>query len=188
MTVLVSSTLIPTVAVEEIEVDDANRLLVEWQHNLGPCNRPFGQQAFALHIDGHPISVALSASMVSKHVSDIEGNIVATRGETVELARLASAEPWATRVMIRLWREVHAHAWPYWPVWKAISYHQNNRHTGDVYRFDGWEKIRCDSGSSGGGAWSRKRYASDEAHGKKTLWLWRYDTDRPRKTNYAEEE
>jgi hypothetical protein len=30
-------------------------------------------------------------------------------------------------------------------------------------------------GSNGGGAWSRKRYAGDAVHGKKTLWGYVYD-------------
>lgn len=174
--IAVSSSLIPAVAVEPIDIAAANYLLSEWGHYLGPCNRPFGQQAFALHTDGNPISVAVSASMVSKHASDDDGNVVATRGETVELARLCSSERWATRVMVRLWREVLAQTWPHWPVSKAIAYHQNDRHTGDVYRFDGWEKVNSNCGSSGGGAWSRKRYAADAAYGKKSLWLWRYDS------------
>lgn len=170
----VSSALIPSVASEPIPVADANLLLVEWGHYLGPCKRPFGQEAFALHIDGQPISVAVSASMVSRHVRNLDGDVVATRDAAVELARLCSRERWASRVMLRLWREVHAPSWRFWPVESAIAYSQNNRHQGDLYRFDGWQRVRDDAGSSGGGAWSRKRYATEAVYGKKTLWLWRY--------------
>jgi len=81
---------------------------------------------------------------------------------------------WATRVILRLWLEVGAQAWPYWPVQAAVAYSQNARHLGNIYRFDGWERVTDKAGSNGGGAWSRKRYAGDAAHGRKTLWLWRY--------------
>jgi hypothetical protein len=97
--------------------------------------------------------------------------------EVVELGRLCSAPDarWSTRPMLRLWREVAAPRWPYWPVQAAVAYSQNGRHQGDIYRWDGWTRISDNCGSSGGGAWSRKRYATDAVHGKKSLWLWRYE-------------
>lgn len=168
----VSSSLLPPVGLEFISIEQANELLVAWGHYLGPCNRPFGMQAFALHLHGQPVSISISASAVSGHIP--VGDREYQRGEIVELARLCSCEPWATRVMLRLWREVGAKLWPYWPVTAAIAYSQNSRHEGDIYRFDGWERVRDNCGSSGGGAWSRKRYSTDAARGKKTLWLWRY--------------
>ena len=73
-----------------------------------------------------------------------------------------------------LWREIGGPRWPYWSVKAAIAYSQNVRHPGNIYRFDGWEKITDRAGSGGGGAWSRKRYAGNAALGPKTLWLWRY--------------
>jgi hypothetical protein len=39
---------------------------------------------------------------------------------------------------------------------------------------NGWEKIREDCGSSGGGAWTKPRAIGDAALGGKTLWVWRY--------------
>ena len=93
----------------------------------------------------------------------------------VELARLGASVPWASRVILRLWRETCAPRWKCWPVRAAVSYSHNAMHTGNLYRFDGWRPVRDDCGSSGGGSWSRPRYATDVVHGKKTLWLWRYD-------------
>ncbi len=170
MTQLTQPSFLPVVSFQEIAVPEANRLLVEWGHRLGPVHRPFGMQAFGLVVDAKLVSVAVSASTVSTTVAGYR------REQVVELARQC-AEPssaWANRVTIRLWREVGAHLWPYWTALAAISYSKNAHHRGDLYRFDGWQKVSEDCGSSGGGAWSRKRYATDEVHGKKTLWLWRY--------------
>lgn len=88
--------------------------------------------------------------------------------------RQAACEPWANRVMIRLWRETLAQLWPCWPVKAAVSYSHNGMHTGDLYRFDGWARWKTDAGSSGGGTWGRVRSNTDAVYGKKTLWGWRY--------------
>lgn len=161
---------VPMAGVSPVDVGTANRLLAEWGHRLGPVNRPFAMQGFLLELHGEPISVAVSASAVSATVAGYR------RTEVVELARLCSRPDhrWATRVMLRLWREVCAPAWPCWKPEAAISYSHNAMHAGGIYRFDGWERHTDKAGSSGGGAWSRKRYAGDAAHGKKTLWVWRY--------------
>ena len=183
----------PVAGLTPVSLAWANTLLVRWGHYLGPVNRPFGSQAWALDICGEPVSVAVSCSTVSEHIAwtevttqgegdDLEVVVSKRelpRSELVELARLCSdpAQRWATRPMLRLWREVAAPRWPYWPVTAAVAYSQNARHQGDIYRFDGWAKVSDDCGSSGGGTWSRKRYATDAAHGRKTLWLWRFCGD-----------
>lgn len=159
---------VPISGLYPVSVDDANRFLELVGHRLGPCNRPFGQEAFGLEVDGDLVAVAISASIVNGPVAGYD------RGEVVELARLAASVPWANRIMLRLWRELCAPRWRYWPVRAAISYSHNGMHRGDLYRFDGWEKVRDDAGSSGGGSWSRKRYATEAVHGKKSLWVWRY--------------
>lgn len=160
---------VPIVGVYPMDVAGANRLLVEWGHELGPVERPFHQEAFSLDVGNRPVAVAVSASIVSATAGGFG------RFESVELARQAACERWANRVMIRLWRETLAELWPCWPVKAAISYSKNSMHSGDLYRFDGWEKVRDDAGSSGGGTYSRKRSNTDAVFGKKTLWLWRYE-------------
>lgn len=160
----------PIAAIEPIDVNEANALLVAWAHKLGPCERPFGQEAFAFLIDGKYRGVAVSASTVSSTVAGFR------RQEVVELARLA-AEPgnrWLNRVTLRIWREVLGPRWAYWPVKAAVSYSKNAMHRGDIYRTDGWEKVSEDCGSSGGGTYSTKRATGDALAGSKTLWLWRY--------------
>ena len=161
---------IPIAGLYPCAISEANALLQLWGHRLGPCHRPFGQQAFCLNLQGQTISLTVSASIVSKSVAGYG------RKEVVECARLCSAPgyQWATRIMLRLWREVSAPLWPYWPVRAGISYSQNAHHRGDLYRFDGWEKLSEECGSMGGGAWTRPRYATQAVAGKKTLWLWRY--------------
>ena len=159
---------IPAVGVYPVTVAQANELLMHWGHKLGACERPFYSEAFALLVHQRPVAVAISASVVGQPVAGFR------RYEVVELARQAACEPWANRVMIRLWREVCAPAWKCWPVKAAVSYSHNGMHSGDLYRFDGWEKVREDCGSSGGGTWSSPRAKGDPMHGRKTLWIWRY--------------
>jgi hypothetical protein len=180
--------LLPAVGVEEIMNSEADRLLTAWGHYLGPCDRPFGKQSFALHIDGRPISLATSASTVSSTVRFSE-KLVMPRTDLVELARLCTApgEQWATRVMLRLWREVHAQQWPHWPVRAAVAYSQNDRHEGRIYRFDGWTKVRELPASGGGGQWSGKRAAGHVAHGAKTLWSWLYDSPSTQPNDWADQ-
>jgi antitoxin VapB len=169
---------------------DANDLLVAFGHNLGPVNRPFRSEPWVFLVDGQPMAVAVGASIISSTVASHLGHHVQTepcttecrtyaRGEVVELARLASSTSWANRLMLRWWKEVAAPRWTCWPVKAAISYSQNTRHGGDLYRFDGWVKGRSDCGSSGGGTWSRGRSTSDAAAGTKTIWVWRYPDHSP---------
>jgi hypothetical protein len=150
----------------------ANALLDHWDHCLGPCNRPFGAEAWVLEVAGTPVSVAVSASIVSPTVADLR------RDQVVELARLCSApdHAWATRPMLRLWRQIAAPAWNYWPVTAAVAYSQNGRHDGATYRFDGWTRIRDNAGKSPGATstWTKQRADDHPAKGAKSLWMWRY--------------
>lgn len=139
--------LIPRVALIDLDLSAANELLEAWGHRLGPVNRPFRSEAWGLELhDRGIVSVAVSASTVSSTVDDGRYR----REEVVELARLAASEPWANRVMLRLWREVCAPAWPCWKVKAAVSYSHNALHRGDLYRFDGWRPSRRRPGSGVG--------------------------------------
>jgi hypothetical protein len=160
--------------VGEIGRAEANRLLEDWAHPLGPCKRPFGQQAYAFDIDGAPVAVAVSASIVSKQITDKEGRVY-LRGEVVELARIARHPDHRgiLRPMLRLWRDYLAPSWPYRSVAAAISYAMPGT-LGDIYRFDGWERIRKCEVSRGGGTWTKNPQVSGIGDGVKTLWLWRY--------------
>lgn len=160
----------PLAGLVPVSMAEANALLREWGHYLGPVERPFRSEGWALDVDGSPVAIAVSASIVSSTVAGLRCQ------EVVELARLCSRERWATRIMLRLWREVCAPRYACWTPAAAIAYSQSSRHEGDLYRFDGWKVVKDDAGSSGGGAWSRKRFATDAVHGrKKRCWIWRYD-------------
>jgi antitoxin VapB len=163
----------PMAGLYPLPVDEANRLIVDrWQHKLGAVNRPFRQEAYALELRGATVAVATSGSIVNGPVAGYE------RNEVVELTRLAG-ERWATRIMLRLWREVCAPAWDCWPVLAAVSYSVNALHTGDLYRFDGWEKVREDAGATRPtAAWGKPGVSRGAADGYKTLWVWRYDSHR----------
>lgn len=159
---------VPIVGLVPIDMDEANALVVEYGHNLGPCDRPFRSEGWALDVMGDPVAVAITASIVSSTAAGYKCSSV------VELARLASRERWANRVMLRLWREVAAPRYLPWTPVAAIAYSQNDRHEGRLYRFDGWEKFTSTGGSSGGGTWTKPRAADDEVSGSKTGWVWRY--------------
>ncbi len=162
---------IPVCGVFPISNADANRLLVAWQHKLGTCDRPFRMESFALEVAGRPVAVAISASIVHGPVDGLQVN------EVVELARLAACEPWANRVMLRVWREVCAPKYECWRPKAAVSYSHNKLHTGDLYRFDGWRKVKTNCGTTGkAGNWGRRGegYQNEALHGLKTLWMWDY--------------
>lgn len=157
-----------------VEMAEANAWLADWGHYLGECHRPFHQEGWVLSVVGDPVSVAVSASSVSSHVTCAHG-FRYERRDMVELARLASGQEWATRPMLRLWREVAAKAWRDWTCRVVIAYSQNNRHEGDLYRWDGWELCSTTAGSSGGGTWSKSRGDDHAAKGDKKLWLYHFD-------------
>lgn len=174
---------LPMAGLYPLHIDRANYLLVAWGHKLGEADRPFGQVAYGLEIAGEIVNVAVSGSTVSATVAGYR------RQEVVELTRLCAVpgNAWANRVMLRLWREVCAPLWPYWPVQAAVSYSHNAMHHGDIYRADGWIKVSDKAGFTSGSNYGRgvEGYA---AAGKKTLWLWPYDEQVRAEARKAERE
>ena len=167
---------LPLLGLEKIDDDWADELLVDWGHNLGGCNRPFGRQSFALYLNGVPASVAVSASTVNARCGGYR------RQEVVELARLCSDPDHAdlTRPMLRLWRKVAASVWPYWPVTAYVSYSDSTRHKGDIYRFDGWRFVEEVRGGTGGGSWGKgKKYPPKK--------VWAFDVPAPTTSPVGEE-
>ena len=55
---------LPMCGVSPVSVDEANGLLIDWSHYLGPINRPCRQDAYVLEVHQEPVSVAVSASIV----------------------------------------------------------------------------------------------------------------------------
>lgn len=162
--------LFPLAAFDVMDDVEANAALETWGHYLGENNRPFGRQSFGLYLGPELISVAVSASTVSATCAGF------SRFEVVELARLVTkpGEKAFTRVSLRLWRQLAPAAWvkkyhKKWPVVHAVvSYSNETRHKGDIYRFDGWEKVGVMRGSMGGGTYTSKQPREDKA-------LWMFD-------------
>lgn len=153
--------MFPLVAFDLITNDFADQLLKDWGHWLGGCNRPFGRQSFGLSIEGEVLAVAVSASTVGASCAGF------ARKQCVELARLCSAPPHRdlTRPTLRLWRKVAPVAWErsYWRPLALVSYQNAVRHTGDIYRFDGWRRAAEVKGSTGGGTYSSTKKAEAKA-------------------------
>lgn len=162
--------------VEIVAVDraEANSLLVEWRHELGACDRPFGQDHWLIAHCGRPVSLAVSASIVSPTIRD-EIERTWPRNETLELARLCSApgENWATRVMLRLWRECLASQWVHWEPGLLVSYATPGK-AGNIYRADGWTRVRTVAPSKPGASstWAKGSPTDGIGNGRKTLWVW----------------
>lgn len=166
-----------TFGIHAISDDDANDLLERWRHPLGALNRPFGRHDWALLLDGEPIALACSASTVSASITD-EQDRRFTRFELVELARLARHpdHPYVLRPMLRLWRAYLGPRWErdQWRPLAAISYALPGT-PGDLYRFDGWTRVREVKRSMGGGTWTKKDpKVAQIGDGVKSLWIWRY--------------
>lgn len=179
-----ASLLCEPVAVVEIERKEAAALCIEWEHPLGGCDRPFGQDHWALIVEGAPVACAVTASLVSPTIRD-ETEREWARTEVVELARIARAPgaPWSMRVMLRLWREALAFRWVHWEPQLAATY-QLPGTSGHLYAFDGWVKVRKVKRSSPGkgSTWAKPSATDTIGDGEKTLWVYHYpqaDTPRP---------
>lgn len=168
---------LPVVGIYPATMTRANELLTRWAHKLGPVNRPMcRQEGWEMRVDGEPVSVAVSAPIVSATVQGFD------RTDVLELARLC-AQPgntWANRVMLRIWRESLALKYQCWTPVAAVSYSVNTMHKGNLYRHDGWRLVTESAGSNGGGTWSAVKQPGDPGYGKKTLWMWDYRTEEAR--------
>ena len=157
--------MFPIAAFDRIDDDEADRFLQEAGHYLGACERPFGRQSFGLFLHDALVSVAVSASTVASTCGGWP------RGQVVELARLCTspAHRDLTRVALRFWRVSAPAAWSakYWPVRAVVSYSDRTRHSGNIYRFDGWTKIADVAGSGGGGT-----YSTPKARTPKSVWCF----------------
>lgn len=154
-----------------------NQLLIDWCHELGACDRPFGQDQWGLVVGDRITSVAVSASIISPTVTDATGSVW-PRSRAVELARICTrpGENWATRPMLRLWRAVLVHEWEHWPVDLAVSYATPGQ-VGHIYRHDGWTRVRQVKRSSPGATstWSKPSATDVIGDGRKTLWTYKYE-------------
>ena len=162
------SFLPPFVTFDAIAHDELNRCLVEWEHKMGPLNRPrYGEfgGAHGLRHEGKLLAVVASERMIAARTCGL------SRDDAFELARVCAARPGLCRVVVRLWREfvfpAMAAAGRY--TW-AISYQDRVQHRGDLYRMDGWVRL----GETSSGTDTRGRDGVRKGR-RKTVWGWTGD-------------
>lgn len=159
--------MFPLACFDGVELHEANKLLVAWEHKMGPIRRPMngsprtggGDEAHVLFFEGVPVAVTVTSTLINKNVAQRRD---LTRANTIELSRVCAARPHLCRVAIRLWREV---LFPLLPHRHAISYQDAVVHSGDLYRFDGWKCI-VQSARSGPDTRSGRKGR------RKKVWLW----------------
>lgn len=165
------SFIAPIAHVEQIDMEEANRALVAWGHQMGPCRRPMGLlRAHGMFAHGQLVALTVTAALVAETCAGF------TRDEAIELARLCASRSDLCRPMLRLWREFVFPA--YGAAW-AVSYQDEDLHTGNTYRFDGWVKLR-EHASSGTDRRSGRRGR------KKTIWGWHPDPQLRRERKMAD--
>lgn len=148
----------PLVSFEQIRLDTANSRLSAWEHKMGPLHR--GNQDATCHGLFHG-SELVAVTTVSTLISAYTASGVLTRGDCCELSRLCAARPGLCRVALRLWREF---VLPGLPWQRALSYQDSDLHSGNTYRFDGWQRL-C-----------RSRSGPDTRSGRpgRNKWIWIY--------------
>lgn len=158
--------MFPVASFDSLDLAEANRLLVKWGHKMGPLERGNSESlhCHALFVHGEPVGLATTSSLIREHVGGGLSHI--NRANGVELSRLCAGEPWACRVVLRLWREA---VFPGLGRQYAISYQDANMHTGNIYRFDGW--ARCGYSSSGTDSRSGRKGRN------KWIWVWKRTDD-----------
>jgi hypothetical protein len=159
---MIGHSLLPIAELRECTVDEANALLVAWNHRMGPLSRPVnGDLAHALIHAGEPVAVTITSSLIRDGAGGgLRDDL--TRSNTIELSRLCAARPGLCRVMLRMWREF---VFPSLGFAYAISYQDADVHNGHTYRFDGWLRLRF---SRAGGLDQR----SGRAGRNKWIWGW----------------
>jgi antitoxin VapB len=146
-----------------IEREEANECLLRWEHKHGPNNRPQFRAPidFGLRRRGELLAVATADTLI-RPTCDF------TRAEAFELSRLCAAAPRLTRLMLRLWTELGypeiVRAWG--SPW-AISYQDAIKHTGNLYRFDGWLRLRYTTGGS-----DPRALGTTVSARKRWIWGW----------------
>lgn len=152
--------MFPTVAFTLTTLAQANELLSLWQHKMGPLNR--GDQGAICHVllhDGRPVAVTTASNLIASNVGG--GADWLTRENTIELSRLCAERPAICRVILRLWREF---VFPVLGYQFAMSYQDADIHTGNTYRFDGWQRVAF--------AHSGTDTRSGRPGRNKWVWVW----------------
>ena len=166
----------PFVSFDTIDRDEMNRLLVQWDHKMGPLNRPqYGKPIdFVVRRHGDPVAVIACDTLIRETCE-------LTRNDAFELSRLCGPERGMCSMAMKLWRQFAypeiARAW--FPAlvrdelspW-VISYQDATRHAGTLYRYDHWLVL----GYSSGGSDPRAAAGTVNAR-KRVIWGWNANAD-----------
>lgn len=162
--------MFPLVSFDQVDLLEANKMLVKFGHKMGPLRRGNqGAWCFAMFHSDEPVGVVTASWMIGKHLGGCDRKW--NRDNTVELSRLAASRSGICRVVLRAWREFAL------PVIAskngfvaAASYQDRVLHSGATYRTDGWKRI----GYSTSGTDTR----SGRPGRKKAVWLWEIINER----------
>lgn len=179
--------------VRAITKAQASEYLIAWEHPLHlpdddypdgrPFMRPFGYQAWLFEVFGEPAALVMSGSYVNRNIGAPEPYSDLHRYNTVELTRIARSPQHrhenCLRMALRWWREYGCPLWEaaYWPVQAAVTLSIPSR-SGNLYRADGFRKVRSRPPARGGGGGWQKRslvaaIATDPDH-EMGLWIHRF--------------
>lgn len=128
----------PLVSFDLIDRDEANECLERWRHRMGPIKRPLFRAPidFGLREMGELQGVICCDTLIRETCGF-------TRYDAFELSRMCAAAPRINRALIRLFTEFAQPAVArVWGTQWAISYQNAKMHRGDLYRFDGWLRLR----------------------------------------------
>jgi hypothetical protein len=162
----------PPISIRQVKRKQSNVLTGAW-HDLGAETRLFSYTAFILYVLDEAVAVATAGTTVS---ASIESSVGLTRLNTIELTRICRSDaPRARgvlRAMLRLWRDFLARQ--YW-TWRTdvekralVTYSLPGKRGGNLYRFDGWVRLRGCRPWHGQGTWqSGSRAGTPEG-------LWAY--------------
>ena len=153
----------PLVSFDLIDREEANECLDRWGHRMGPINRPTYRAPidFGLREMGELQGIICCDTLIRETCGF-------TRRDAFELSRMCAAAPRINRALIRLFTEFAqpavARAWG--TPW-VVSYQNAKMHKGNLYRFDGWLRLRETSGGA-----DPRAAASTVSAQKRVIWGW----------------
>ncbi|MEV4079162.1 hypothetical protein AB0J43_02565 [Nonomuraea fuscirosea] len=189
----------PVVAFYRVDLAEAVELLIRWRHPLHlpteehpggrPYSRPFGSMAFVMEDRGRVAAAVILASTVNTSVCKDRG---LHRYNTVDLARIARSpdrrDEQCLRAVLRITRLYLVPLWlGTYAGWDARSAEKSGGQPrieavsstslpgtpGNLYRFDGWTKLRTSKGPMGGPR-QKPSAANEIADGARGLWIHHY--------------
>lgn len=149
----------PLVSFDSVDPDELNQCLVAWGHKMGPVNRPTPGWSHGMRENGRLVAVTSTDLLMAPNVAGF------SREQAVELSRVCAERRDLCRVVLRLWREFvfpalareRGYSW-------ALSYQDAVLHSGNLYRFDGWQEV------------GRSHSGTDTRSGRKgrtkVIWGW----------------